>query len=58
MILEEEQGTAEEEPEGERWGRMTEKLQAAQRNQVEKVTRQMENMKIEQPQKYKRDDAF
>jgi len=52
--VEEEQGTAEEELEGERWGRMTERLQAAQRNQVEKGTRQMENMKIEQPQKYKR----
>ena len=49
--VEEEQGTAEGEPEGGRWGRMTERLQAAQRNQVERVTRQMENMKIEIPEK-------
>jgi hypothetical protein len=33
---------------------MMERLQAAQRNQVERVTRQMENMKIEMPEKYKR----
>ena len=52
--LEEEEGTPEGEPDGTRWGRMMERLQAVQRNQVERVTRQMENMKIEMPEKYKR----
>jgi len=52
--LDEEQGTTEEELEleGDRWERVTERLRAAQRNQVEKITRRIANMRIEQPQKY------